>query len=633
MKRTFLMAMVLTALVSLSAFGQEADAKKGAGALDLGEIVVTGDREPEVATFFPGQVEVITEQQIKESGAQNVLDLLNSLPGIYSDRDTALYGQPMDGINIRGQESFDKVAIIVNGRQDNMMNIMGHTLLDPLSIDNVERIEIYKGPASVLFGSNARGGVINIITKKGSDKTDVSFRMSAGSNDSYETVMSLADTQGPVDVALSLGTRGTGGYLSDDPALAGDSNGAYRGLNNTFHVGYALTSYRNVSADWRWNQFTGNAPNSASNPLKRNRWGMDLMYETKHDSFKNDLHFYHGQGKHQSFGTDGFDSSDTMDGVKWTHQMQTGASNSLLFGADYERYGGEAQNYSGSPFINSVCGMSVWCRESRYSAFVADTYDFNTEWSLNLGYRMVHDFLTGWNGVPQAGVKFRPTPHSELAASYSKAYYTPSLRESLFFVKNYNPDLEPEYTEQYALDYTIYKSNRFQFKTSLFRIKDTGKINTAYGNISTNSASGDETTDGIETSFTRYFNKNTSMEASYTHLDIEDSYGATVVEHKQWAPENQYDLNLRHKAGALAITANASFVSDIYYSATQQVDNYTLVNLHFNYEYEKGTTFFVHLKNVLDEDYSLRTFSTGSLNGQLWKMPGRTVMAGFEWDI
>jgi vitamin B12 transporter len=605
----------------------------GADAFDLGNIVVTGPREPETASFFPGQVEVVTQDVIKKSGAQNVLDLLNSLPGIYSDRDTALYGQPMDGINIRGQESFDKVAIIIDGRPDNMMNIMGHALLDPLAIDNVERIEIYKGPASVIFGSNARGGVINIITKKGSAEPEATFRQSFGSNDSYDTLFAFSDTKGPLDIHFSLGAKGTAGYLPDDPTLAGNSDGAYRGVNNTAHLGYAINKYKSVSTDWRWNQFTGNAPNSATNPLKRNRWGMDVMYENKHSKFKNDLHFYHGQGKHINFGTDGFDSADTLDGVRWTHQMQTGEKNLLLIGSDYERYGGSAQNYSGMPFIISLAGNGVWTRESRYSLFFSDTYDLTKAWSLNLGYREVHDFITGWNGVPQAGVRFRPTRNSEIGVSYSKAYYTPSLRESLFFVKNYNPVLDPEYTEQYALDYTIYKSNRLQFKTSLFQIKDTGKINTAFGNISTNSATGDETTNGFETSFTRYFGSKTNLNVSYTHLDIDDTYGATSVEHKQWAPENQYDLNLSHTIGNLNISANANWVSDIYYDATTKVDDYTLLNLHLNYQYAKGATVFFHLKNALDEDYSLRTFSSGSFTGQEWKMPGRTFNVGLEWDL
>ncbi|HOX27814.1 MAG TPA: TonB-dependent receptor, partial [bacterium] len=530
-------------------------AAAGSGqALDLGEIVVTGERAPETATFFPGQVEVITKEQIKQSGARNVLDLLNALPGVYGVRDTALYGQPMDGINIRGQESFDKVAIIVNGRQDNLMNIMGHALLDPLSTDDIERIEVYKGPASVLFGSNARGGVINIITKKGAAGTEATFRQSAGSDDSYETLFSFGDSEGGVDVNFSLGFRGTGGYLADDPALAGDDNGAYRGVNNTAHIGYALNPYRTISADWRWNQFTGNMPNSGTNPLKRNRWGFDMMYEVNHEKFKNNLHLFHGQGKHLSFGTDGFDSTDTDDGLRWTHQMRLGDKDLLLLGAEYERYGGRAGNYA-KFFSNKVAGEGVWNFENRYSLFFSDTYRFTPAWSLNLGYREVHDFISGWNGVPQTGLKYKPTRNSEIGVSYAKAYYTPSLRETIFFVPaaTYNPDIDPEYTETYSLDYTLYKSERFQFQTSLFRTKDMDKIPSPG---TSNAVSGDEVTKGVETSFTRYFGKNTTVNLSYTHLDLEDTYGTTVAEHKQYTPENQVDLNFSHNFGRLAFSMN-----------------------------------------------------------------------------
>jgi outer membrane cobalamin receptor len=651
---------------ALCAFGgaaSAADAPPRETPFDLGEIQVTADREPETANFFPGIVDVITEEQIKNSHAKNVMELLGALPGVWSSRNWALfgtpYGQGADGVNIRGQNSFDSVGIIVNGRQDNMMNLMGHPLVDGLQVDNIERIEIYKGPASVLFGANARGGVINVITKKASQDTEATVYNSAGSFNTFEHMVKFGDSAGPYNIYATYSKRQTDGYLPEDAALAGFNDGRFNSNNVSLHVSRRLSPTKIVSVDARHNRFVGSMVDSGDGPYDRNRWGLDLMLETAHPSFKNNLHIYHGQGRHRSFGNDNFDSMDMADGVTWTHQMQTNKKNLLMMGAEFQRYGGKASNNAnGVDFFATKAGGSGMNLRNMYSAYFADTFRNSDTWTFNAGMRAVHNFLSGWEAAPQLGATYHATANTRWGLTYGKAYYLPSLRESLLMPVNFNPDLKPEFTEQYELSYTAFHTGRWQWQTAVFHIRNWNRIERSNWRLgapgwppqSYENYPGEEIIKGAETSWTRYWGAQSSLNISYTHLDVDNSemdrtqagaFTQPDPDHKNFTPEQQIDVNLSGLIGSVSATANVQYVNDLYSGGEGGLpgansaavrDTYTLLNLHFNHPVWDDSRAFLSVDNALDADYALTDFSARTGTGA-WTMPGRTWTLGFEWNL
>lgn len=144
------------------------------------DVVVTASRVEQQLADVNMSVSVITSEEIEQNaGAQTIGDLLeNNVPGIRVQNDG---GQGIDRISIRGEDPFRTVVMVDGQRISEQKSMSGVPLLiDP---SQVERIEIIRGPASVLYGSDAIGGAINIITKKGGDKP-FGASVSAGFNSS-----------------------------------------------------------------------------------------------------------------------------------------------------------------------------------------------------------------------------------------------------------------------------------------------------------------------------------------------------------------------------------------------------------------------------------------------------------------
>ena len=147
----------------------------------LQEVTISASRSETKQDDLPQQVQVINQQEIKQTGAQNITDVLKKHAGV----DVIQYPGLLSGIGIRGfrPQTFgvnQRTLILIDGRPAGVSN------LSTIDLDNVERIEVIKGAASSLYGSQAMGGVVNIITKKSDGEISKSIYASYGSYDAFE---------------------------------------------------------------------------------------------------------------------------------------------------------------------------------------------------------------------------------------------------------------------------------------------------------------------------------------------------------------------------------------------------------------------------------------------------------------
>ena len=148
---------------------------------DLGQILITPTKTEKAIGDLSLSASVVTKQEIEASTANSATDILNILPGVFVHK-TGSFGRA--DVVIRGQGSRGRrVMVLVDGKPEKM-GLFGCTITHSLPLDNVERIEVVRGPASVLYGSDALGGVINIITKKPTEKSKGDATLSYGSFDS-----------------------------------------------------------------------------------------------------------------------------------------------------------------------------------------------------------------------------------------------------------------------------------------------------------------------------------------------------------------------------------------------------------------------------------------------------------------
>ena len=150
----------LFTLVFAFAFGAQAQE-----AVELEKTVVTATKTERLIQDVPASISVITSEEIERKGATSVADLLRDVPGV----EIMLNSSPASQrVMIRGEAS-QRTLILIDGQKisENKSMDGAPMLIDP---NMIERIEVIKGPASVLYGSEAIGGVVNIITKKAGDK-------------------------------------------------------------------------------------------------------------------------------------------------------------------------------------------------------------------------------------------------------------------------------------------------------------------------------------------------------------------------------------------------------------------------------------------------------------------------------
>ena len=183
----------LAAVAVLAAVSSLALQVQAQETVELDEVKVTAGRVEQELMDVNMSVSVITQEEIRRSSARNVGELLEDIPGVRINNDG---GQGMKRIKIRGEDAFRTLVMIDGQKVSEHKSMSGSPMLiDPSMI---ERIEVIKGPASVLYGSDAIGGAINIITKKGGTKP-IEGEVSAGMNTSASGKNASGSIYGGID--------------------------------------------------------------------------------------------------------------------------------------------------------------------------------------------------------------------------------------------------------------------------------------------------------------------------------------------------------------------------------------------------------------------------------------------------
>ena len=219
MKRSMCFAAGFVLLISIpfSLYAQEKE-------MTLEEVVVTATRDVEELRKIPANVSVITREKIDQSNAQNVVDLLRNEVDIET-RDFYGNGKSVS-VDIRGfgETGPLNTLVLVDGRRVNEIDLSGVDWTQ-IPLDQVERIEIVRGAGSVLYGDNAAGGVINIITKKPEKPFSASVEMVGGSYGYNKESASVSGKWGPLSAILNASHNATDGYRDNGFLRAKDVGG------------------------------------------------------------------------------------------------------------------------------------------------------------------------------------------------------------------------------------------------------------------------------------------------------------------------------------------------------------------------------------------------------------------------
>lgn len=615
--------LLLSAFLSIcaAAAGQPADTVR------LGEAVVTGTRETTNARQLPMTVSVIGRQELRLREEPSLLPVLGeAVPGMFvSARGPLGYGignGAAGTMTLRGLggSSAAQVMVLIDGRPQ-YMGLFGHGIADMYQSHLAERVEVVRGPASVLYGSNAMGGVVNIVTRQPRhDGTHTRMQAAAGS---YGTMTAEAEAQmrkGRFSGTLAAQYGRTDGHRDD---LDFEQAGGYAKL------GYRIAEHFELTGDASFTHFTSSNPGATSAPIAdndalANRGMASLALENRYARADGAVRAYFNYGRHRindghSPGTPPrdylFRSIDRMAGVTAYETLRLFRGNHLTLGFDLQRFGGKAWNdyradgrreYSADTALTDIAGY-------------ADIRQDLTPWlTADAGLRIDRYGRTGTQTVPQFGLSAR-LPHGiVLKAVSARGFRNPSLRELYMFTPR-NPDLRPERLWNHELGFSQELSRSgLTYGVNVFYIKGENIIM----NVRTNGRpkwqnSGAIENCGIELSAAWRIDRKWRIAGNYSFLHM----------------ERPVPLSPRHKAYCAATftggrwTAQTSlqYVDGLYLDTDGgEQERYLLWNVRGCFRLNRTVELFARGENLLAQSYE---------ETKGFPMPRATFMAGLAVNL
>lgn len=572
-------------------------------------IVVTATRTEKSVEDVSATVSVVTEEDIEASNATSCTDILNTLPGLFVQK-TGSFGRAdvdIRGIGQRGR----RIMVLIDGRPVKM-GLFGCTVTHSLPLNNVKRIEVVRGPLSVLYGSDALGGVINIITKRAKQGFETDATASYGTYNTQQYRLRHGGTFKRFYYYFTADKRRTDGHRP---------NSDYDGEDYTAKAG--LTLLKNVEATFSGKYFHGKKwePGPESNPTPDawndyKRWAIDLTFTGKWEKSDASLKFYRNYGHHKF--SDGWHSKDYTNGIMFKYSTKALVNNEFTFGFDFRKQGGKRLS---SP-------ERKWDK-SEYAFFLLNEYTFFRRTILSLGGRWNHDSVYGGEFCPHVGLVFHPGGGTILRSAVNKGFRSPQINELYMFPPS-TTDLKPERVWNYELGLEQRITDRLLADVVFYRIKGDNLIergpNPSPPPKFRFQNTGEFDFKGLEVGLKGVLGKGLSGMLYYTHLDVGDK--------TKGRPENKIDLSLRYRQGRFFAAFNAQYVADYYAEDEHQkpLPDYLLVNLKVTYRLLPYLKLFCAVDNLFDRRYKIYADLPGAGAG-VYPMPGRSFTAGLSGSI
>ena len=569
--------------------------------VQLEDVVVTGSKFETSRELIPLSVSQISADNIKQSGHYNVLSTLSAyVPGVFiTERNILGFGVATGGsgsINIRGVSINNgvgnypntQVLVLIDGHPQ-YQGIFGHPLPDAYVASDVEKVEVIRGPASVLYGSNAMAGAVNIITKK--QQTEGLSATVNAVYGSYNT-QKYAGTFGFKKDKLSL-------FLSANHASTDGTreNTDFKISNGYLKAAYELSRHWKITADLSMAQYEANDNGKVSPPAPSPipfhidvlRGKAALSVENKYDKLDGAIKLYHNFGEHDL--SDGFKSTDRNSGLMIYQNYRLFDQTHVTAGLDAKQYGGHA--IDPKPMI-PVDTTEIVYELAGYALIHQKLFEFL---DLNAGLRFEHNSVFGNEWVPMVGAAARAGETTNFKASVSKGFRSPTVMELYLYAPN--AALKPERMMNYELSWLqSYMANRLSTELTAFWVEGENMIQVVGGTPPKRQNTGTFSNRGIEFAAKYRITNQFNVQANYTFLDMEKKIVA--------APKHQFNINLNYQYKMVNFNVAAQHVNTLYASLTpESIQQFTLFNTRISTKITKQLDVFLAGHNLLNQQYQI----------------------------
>ena len=657
-KKIALLTACVVSAVGHMAFAAEADNYDEYSGADY---VVTATKTQLEKKEVPQSVEVITHEEIQNTGAYNVRDALRFATNI----DVQEVGMTGNVVMVRGMES-KHTLILIDGRRmaaENTGSTMNAYELSRVNLADIERIEIIRGNGSALYGSDAMGGVINIITKK-ANKEQASIGAHTGTKEMGTNFYYSSGRQGKVSVKASGGIedvrKEVSGYYNKTKGYDTSSSNMYgprRFLNLGFD--YAFDDNRGLALDLNFmrEQFTSNSSEGADKGVynyDNNRSDYALTYYGKDNKNDYNLRMYYNTLKKSNVTNENnaitdFDhtSYDTLV-FEGKNSMKLDNKNTMTYGAEWTttnmrgtRFGGGGDNKYSETFAGITKAGSEKDVDT-YAAYLQDELKITDKWLLIPAVRFDHHSAFGSHTSPKVGTTYSFSDNSRVKVNYGKSFRAPTVYElystmdkrmGMMNVQVYgNPDLKPEKSTNFDISFEA-EQGKWSGKLGYYHneidnlidsdmfykgyVPGVGMVvKSKYYNVGEAEISGAEAEVGYN------FNNNWNVKATYNYTDAKDK--TTNARLNNRARQNGV-VQLSYTDNAeLPFTATlwSKWYVDYLYKVSKSVNTYTFNT--FNFVADKQITKNLHVyagvDNIFDKTLPYDENHSYTIDGRTWRV-------------
>ena len=608
MKKFLLFVGLLLFTISVSAVIPE----KVDSLVRLQEVIVSANKIQVNRNNIPLTISIIGREQIEASSESALLPVLSQhIPGLFVTQKGITGFGVSEGaagtVNVRGVGGGNKVLMLFDG-QPQWAGVFGHALPDTYVASDVERVEVIRGPGSLLYGSNAMGGVVNVITRRHKQEgRRTQLRVMYGSYNTQKYMINNGYNRNKFSSFVSLNHDRTEGHRVHSD---------FQMTNGFVNLGYALNEH------FKWKGNVSIAKSKYQNPGKIDEpiWDnkMDILrgtasiaLENHHQKFSGAIQLFYNWGNHQI--NDGyrtgeassnylFRSNDHNIGVLLYESFRLFKGNLFTVGVDYKNWGGHAWN----DYTNGTKSDLVNKTVNEIAGYGIMQQTLGDKITLNAGIRYEYNSVYGKEWVPQGGFTLHLLEGNVIRGLVTKGFRSPNIRE-MYMWGAANSDLSPESMINYevAIGQSFLSGDLFAELTA-FLIDGKDMIYSV-------SVNGDNRPPFQNRNIGSFLNKGIEFETRYrimSDLELNMNYSYLHMSNPiPGAPAHKLYGGVTYSPGHFTLNVHVQSIFDLYTdtSCTKQED-FTTLNAKVAYRFghpDKGLNLFVKGENLTATRYEI----------------------------
>ena len=617
----------------------------------LDEYVVTAARTETKLVDTPANISVVDAKTIEERHYQDVSEVLKDVPGTnVIDSGVGAYEKT---IKLNGD---DRVLILVDGRRVNTdmgtMNARSSYDFNQMpSVEMIERVEVLKGAGGALYGSDAVGGVINIITKKADrnfGKVSIGYG-SMGAKD-YSAMYSIKEGKTGVSVAASKNEQDYYKYRDTKSNTTkrwpGESN--FKNEKVSLNVEQELSNDVILKVGYDYSKFEGWNPYSLSSPTSYHSYidkKTENLFAKLDWTIKNVdsgyMQIY--RNEYEYFNVSGM--QETTTGLDVQQEITTGKNNKVIIGSSWRKSKADNEIAFNDKEIENL------------AIFVNDVWEFTPSWTLNIGARYDDHSEAGNDTTMSAGLNKKVDDNSHIYFNWTQVFKAPTIDDLYYFsdawgwISKGDPNLKPETGDTWTLGYSKKINQNTDIGINYFEsnLDDAIDWNTVSGPDNDGDGWADSGTTspenvskqekkGMELTLSHKLNDNVDLIASYTYINVKNNRndGNGYVKDWNYVPntyrfgvnyhDGKWNANAWLRAGSGASTYNNG------YKQAYVDSNYLTVDLSVTYKATKDLSLYAKGYNIFNESYA-ETAGVNYLGTYDYPAQSRRFIVGAEYKF